>query len=63
VSEKYLTPQEAAAVLGKPVRTLEDWRCKRSAVKGPPFVKFGRDVRYPQTRLLAWVEERLQAAE
>ncbi|MGJ0203037.1 helix-turn-helix domain-containing protein [Leucobacter sp. gxy201] len=53
VSPVFLTSREVADMLRIPVRTVEDWRLTRS---GPPWVKFGRHVRYNQAELLDWVE-------
>jgi hypothetical protein len=55
---KNLTPLDASSLLadefGIPaaVATLAKWRCVRS--DGPPFVKVGRHVRYPQDPLREW---------
>lgn len=50
---KLLTPQQAADILVKPVATLRKWR---SIGKGPTFVKIGRDVRYKESDLLAYID-------
>jgi hypothetical protein len=41
--DEWLSEEEAAAAAGKTVRTLRQWR--RRGV-GPPYVFFGRTVRY-----------------
>jgi hypothetical protein len=41
--DEFLTEEEAAAAIGKSLRTLRQWR--RRGV-GPPYVLFGRTVRY-----------------
>ena len=49
----FLTPREAAELLGLPVRRLADYRRRR---KGPPYHKFGRQVRYHLQDLVEWAE-------
>ena len=49
--EALLTEDEASALLGMSVRTLQAWRI---AAKGPPHSKLGRAVRYPRGLLVAW---------
>lgn len=46
--EELLTPAEAAALLGVSVRTLEDWRYRRT---GPPWVRLGGQARYEPSEL------------
>jgi hypothetical protein len=41
--DDWMTEAEAAASIGKSVRTLRVWRCKGI---GPPYAFFGRTVRY-----------------
>lgn len=51
-----LRSKEAAARLGVSVRTLEDWRHKRT---GPPFHRLGtRLVVYYEHELATWMESR-----
>lgn len=40
---QYVTEAHAAEMLANSVRTLQRWRIEGD---GPPFVKFGRSVRY-----------------
>lgn len=47
-----LTTAQAAAYLGISVRTLQDWRYKRT---GPVFIRRGRIVRYSPAALNAWM--------
>lgn len=42
------TVSDLADYLGVPVRTLDRWRQSKS---GPPFVMFGRAIRYPEDLL------------
>ena len=41
--DEWLSEQEAAAAIKKSVRTLRDWRRKRT---GPPYAFFGRTPKY-----------------
>lgn len=51
----FLTPNEAAALLGLSPATLATWRCRRS--DGPPYRKIGpKRVLYPYLELIQWVE-------
>lgn len=45
--------RSAAAYIGKPHRTLEQWRYQG---KGPAFVKVGHAVRYRRRDLDAWLD-------
>lgn len=53
------TPEEVAAYLQKPVRTLEQWRYRGV---GPRFVKVGRDVRYRWEDVDAYLNEQPKKA-
>jgi excisionase family DNA binding protein len=54
ITSTFLTQQELAEMLRLPERTLEDWRLTRT---GPPYLKFGRHVRYDLHDVLAWAKE------
>lgn len=55
-SSEYITPPQAAELLGVSVGTLEVWRCtKRYAI---PYLKCGRLVRYKRSDLIGWIESR-----
>jgi hypothetical protein len=41
--EEWMSEEEAAAAIAKTVRTLRQWRRRRT---GPPYSFFGRTVRY-----------------
>jgi hypothetical protein len=43
VLDEFLSEREVAAAIGKSLRTLRQWR--RRGI-GPPYVLFGRTVRY-----------------
>jgi len=49
----YLTEAEAATALGRTRRSLSAWRKSR---QGPPFVKIGPTVLYPQDGIRAWLK-------
>lgn len=49
-----LTPQQAADFLQKPVLTLKRWRAEGN---GPTYIRIGRDVRYKESDLLAYIDE------
>ena len=46
---EWLSEDEAAAALGKSVRTLRKWRHQRI---GPPYTFFGKTVRYRGSTLV-----------
>jgi len=48
-----LNPDEVAQLLQIPVRTLEEWRHKKT---GPPYRKLGRHVRYQLSKIMDWFE-------
>ncbi len=54
-----LREAEAARTLGLAPTTLAHLRMNGH---GPPFVKIGRAVRYPQKQLLAWRDSRLRTS-
>ena len=48
--DEWLSEEEAAAAVGKTVRTLRQWR--RKGV-GPPYVYFGRTIKYRKPAFVA----------
>lgn len=54
VPDRLLTPEEVAAFLGIPVKTLYQWRYKGV---GPHGVRIGRHVRYRQREVEAWLQQ------
>lgn len=50
---KLLTPKQVAEALQKPLSTLKKWR---AIGEGPSFVRVGRDVRYTEAAILAYIE-------
>ncbi|WFE45012.1 helix-turn-helix domain-containing protein [Verrucosispora sp. WMMD1129] len=53
------TPEEIAAYLQKPVRTLERWR--QHGI-GPRYSRVGRGVRYRWSDVEKWLDEQAKAA-
>lgn len=56
---RYLTTEEAAAVLRTPTETLRYWRY---VGKGPKSFKVGRRVLYDEDDVRAWLDEQKAAA-
>jgi predicted DNA-binding transcriptional regulator AlpA len=54
--EHLLTVQELSDYLGIPVATLYDWRVDHC---GPKAVKLGHALRYPESAIRDWIQERL----
>jgi phage terminase Nu1 subunit (DNA packaging protein) len=53
--ERLLTPEELAAILVIPVRTLARWRSMRT---GPVALTIGNHIRYRVAHVNAWLAER-----
>lgn len=51
-SERLLSPDDVAAFLGVPVRTLYQWRYKGT---GPRGLRIGRHLRYRQSEVDTWL--------
>lgn len=51
--DRLWTPQEVAAYLSVPVRTLYAWRCRG---EGPPGRRVGKHLRYRRADVDAWLE-------
>lgn len=51
--EPLWTPEEVAAYLGVPVRTLYAWRYRGY---GPPADRIGKHLRYRRKRVRRWLE-------
>lgn len=54
--DQLLTDEEAAKILGVTPGTLQVWRS--TGRYKLPFVKVGRNVRYVQSNLISWIQER-----
>ena len=59
-ANRPLREREAAARLGLTGNCLAKWRCKRV---GPPYVQFGRTIRYLTDDLDAWLREHVVEPE
>lgn len=53
----YRTEAEAAKKYGKTVRTMQLWRQQRV---GPPYVKLGNTVMYPDPEGDKWLRDQVQ---
>ncbi|MDI3406062.1 helix-turn-helix transcriptional regulator [Streptomyces cavernicola] len=51
--DRYLTPEDIAAMFGVPLETVYQWRKKRT---GPPGFRIGRHVRYDPVDVRAYVD-------
>jgi len=49
-----LTEEQVSEILQVPVRTLQDWRYRKS---GPAYLKMGHAVRYREEAVEAWLDE------
>lgn len=54
---RLLTTDDLATMVGVEPRTIERWR---KAGTGPPFMLFGRTIRYHPARVQAWMLAREQ---
>ncbi|MBT2387243.1 helix-turn-helix domain-containing protein [Streptomyces sp. ISL-11] len=52
--DRYLTPEDLAALLSVPLETVYAWRRKRT---GPPGFRVGKHVRYDPARVRDWVTQ------
>jgi len=55
VADTYIGPEELAAQLGIPLRTIYQWRHRGDY--GPGGYKIGRHVRFKQSEVDAWINE------
>jgi predicted DNA-binding transcriptional regulator AlpA len=55
--ETLLDEAEVSKVIGRSVPTLQKDRVQGS---GPPYIKFGRQVRYRPSDVQAWLDERIR---
>ncbi len=53
--DELLTEAQVAEMTGLSKRTLQSWRYRGG---GPPFTKLGRAVRYRESELANWLDER-----
>ncbi|MFE2055579.1 helix-turn-helix transcriptional regulator [Streptomyces sp. NPDC059446] len=52
--DRYLTPEDLAAMFGVPIETVYHWRKQRI---GPSGFRVGRHVRYDPAAVRAWVDQ------
>lgn len=53
-TDKLLTTQQAAEMLGLSPNTLNQWR---NLKRGPRFVKISKCVRYSEAEILSYIEQ------
>jgi excisionase family DNA binding protein len=58
--ERLLSTEEVAEVLGRPARTLRQWRYRK---EGPRYIKVGLTVRYKAVDVERWIEAQAQEPE
>ncbi|MGW1351235.1 helix-turn-helix transcriptional regulator [Streptomyces sp. NPDC002409] len=51
--DRYLTPEDIAALFSVPLETVYAWRKKRT---GPPGFRIGKHVRYDPVAVRAWTD-------
>jgi len=50
-----LTERDVAKILSVSVRSVQHWR---TTSEGPPFMRFGRLIRYSRRALLVWMKSK-----
>jgi predicted DNA-binding transcriptional regulator AlpA len=55
--ESLLSEEQLAEIIGKPARTLRQWRY---IGVGPKYLKLGATVRYRPSDVEAWLDSRVQ---
>jgi predicted DNA-binding transcriptional regulator AlpA len=56
--DRYLTPDDIAALFDVPLETVYQWRKKRT---GPPGFRVGKHLRYDPAAVRTWTAERMAA--
>ena len=56
--DRYLTPDDIAALLSVSLETVYAWRKKRT---GPPGFRIGKHLRYDPEAVRAWIGSRIEA--
>lgn len=54
--DRYLTPEDLAALLTVPIETVYQWRRKHI---GPPGFRVGKHLRFDPTAVRAWVDQQI----
>jgi len=57
MSSDLLNEIEVSKILGLSISTLRKWRMDKV---GPKFIKIGRLVRYPSSKITEFIEEKLK---
>lgn len=57
--DRLLWPQDVSELLGVPVDTLYQWRCRRV---GPRAIRVGRHLRYRRAEVYRWLAEQEDAS-
>ncbi|MFJ1897860.1 helix-turn-helix transcriptional regulator [Streptomyces sp. NPDC088115] len=52
--DRYLTPEDVAAMLAVPIETVYHWRKRRT---GPPGFRVGRHIRYDPAAVRDWIDQ------
>ncbi|GAA2838462.1 hypothetical protein GCM10010441_73520 [Kitasatospora paracochleata] len=52
--QRYLSPEDVAALFGVPLETVYQWRRKRT---GPPGFRVGRHLRFDPNAVAQWVAD------
>lgn len=60
LAEMFLLEEEIAARVRVTKRCLQYWR---ASGEGPPFIKLGKLVRYPESGLDIWLASKFEAAK
>lgn len=58
-NDELLTPEQVEIETKVKKATLADWRVRGGAAS-PPFVKMGKRVLYPRSKLRSWLADRLR---
>lgn len=58
--ERLIDTARVAEIVDAPPRTVRVWRATEGA--GPPWAKFGRHVKYRESDVIAWIEDRFREA-
>ncbi|WP_330480361.1 MULTISPECIES: helix-turn-helix transcriptional regulator [unclassified Streptomyces] len=56
--DRYLTPDDIAALFSVPLETVYAWRKKRT---GPPGFRIGKHLRYDPEAVHTWIGTRIEA--
>ncbi|MFD7729226.1 helix-turn-helix domain-containing protein [Kitasatospora phosalacinea] len=57
--QRYLSPEDIAALFGVPLETVYQWRRRRT---GPPGFRVGKHLRYDPRAVAQWVSHQTREA-